>query len=188
MFSAEPCGTATVVAFGLFSLVVLTPMTVGLVKDISEYSKVENEKTAENPEFTTEDLMIIEQDINGFYVNENGKLFIKLTNGEYIETYSNYNLYSKDGETLELTDNTNLVNVEYLGNLRDYIIENEIEPSEYKMVDIPNVDGDYILNKYGEDVYHSLEEDGYPILCFDVADLYKVYEEQKDDNFRLELK
>lgn len=161
----------------------LYPVIMENYKSVSENSISEN---SINNEISSDiclklaDLKNIEENTNGFYQNDNSKLFIKLKTGDYLEISSDYLLYSTDGETLDITNNHNIPDDELLGTVRDYIIENEIEPIGYEMADIPNINESYIIETYGESINEYLKEEGYPVVCFDVLDFYMTFEAQKE--------
>lgn len=139
-----------------------------------------------------DDLKAIEQNTNGFYTNESGQLFIKLMDGNYFKVYSSFNVYAKDKESLVFTNNEYIEDVEFLGTLQDYIIENDIEPIEYKMVDSSTLDEEYakeyVIDTFGQETYDKLEEVGYPIPCFSINELNDAYLKQNDGCLILELK
>lgn len=130
---------------------------------------------------------ILEQEMeNDFYEKDCIKVSIKIKDN-YQDVYSNYFLYScGDNLTISNQEDINIVKedfrkngmleeVQLLGNLKDYIIENEIKSIGFRYIELSEEKGLDILNTYGEDTYNYYKEKGFPIICFDSETLHEAY-------------
>lgn len=103
-------------------------------------------------EDTIEEYKILEQEVeNNFYEKDSIKISIKV-NDDYQDIYSNYLLYScEDNLTISDQENLNIVEedfrtngidgeVQLLGSLKSYIIENEIELIGYRYEELSDED------------------------------------------------
>lgn len=134
-----------------------------------------------------EECKILEQEVeNDFYIKDSVKMAIKIKDN-YQYVYSNYFLYSC-GENLTISDSEDISIVEedfrrngtdeevqLLGSLKDYIVENEIKSIGYTYEELSSENEQAILDAYGEDIYNYYKEKGYPIICFDSEKLYETY-------------
>lgn len=151
------------------------------------------QKLGSEKKLTIEDLEWIERNVNNRHPND-GIISIKLQDGDYGQVGKDYLVIVNEENNIELICDTATTSTDLLKGIprvqkeftvidtvEDFICKNNIETIGYTTQKWPawdDQDSEFIKKSYGEDVLYCLEENGYPLPCYDANDLYKSYYEQ----------
>lgn len=142
---------------------------------------------------TQEDLKFISMYVEPSNFNT---IAIKLCSNEYSQTTKNATVIETEKNELELLDDDNLsgydlftgdrreecLDYRILGNIEEYILDNNIEPLEFTTKKISAWNGrdlEFIHAWYGDEVVDCLTENGFPLPIYDVDDFYDAYQESE---------